>query len=170
MLIRQSTEITVPVRLIDATGTGVTGAVPADISNGVVGSITAVKSDGSTDSIALTDGVNWNEIDATKAPGLYHAVIPATATDVLGTFQVAVVPAAGTFLATIITAQVDAMPTEIDLLRKMGSNKTEIFTSGPNQYHLVVYEDDDTTELYRFELRDASGALTFTNPFSRTPA
>lgn len=49
------------------------------------------------------------------------------------------------------------------------TGKWVIQTAGPDKYHLVCYDEDGATQLYKFELRDAAGSLTITNPFTRTP-
>lgn len=170
MIIRKDTSIRIPVRLIDAAGAGVTGMLPANINDGTtVGNVTAVKSDSSVAAISLTNNVNWFEISATKAPGLYHVLLPSSVTNLAGGFQLAVRANAAEFLTTVVTAQVDEFPTKIDLLKKIESNKWQIHASGGDQYRLVIYDDDGTTPLLRFELRDSNGNLTFTNPFRRTP-
>ena len=55
MILRQSVQIRVPIRLIDTSGNPVTGKLPADVSGAAA---TLVKSDGSTTSIALTNASN----------------------------------------------------------------------------------------------------------------
>lgn len=109
MILRPNTAARVPIALMDEDGAYVTGILPADITDGSSsGNLNVVKGDSTVDSVALTNGVNFFEVDATGAPGLYHVLLPTSVTDVQGTLQVVVLPAAAAFLATIITAQVDA--------------------------------------------------------------
>jgi hypothetical protein len=109
MVISQNTESRIPVRCLNTLGNGVTGVLPADISDGTTaGNVTVVKGDGTLASIALVNGSNWFEIDAAKAPGLYHVVIPDTETDIAGCLQLVVLPAASLFLGSIFTTQVEA--------------------------------------------------------------
>lgn len=97
-----------PVRLINGSGDGVTGMLPNNVYDGAtIGRATVVKADGTLASIALVSNTNWFEINATKAPGLYHVLVPTSATDKAGTMQLCVFPAGVDFKGTVITAQVE---------------------------------------------------------------
>lgn len=108
MQIDLNTAVRLPVRLITAANVAVTGQLPADVTNGAgAGNASLVRGDGTVVNLPLTNNVNWYEIDDTAAPGLYHVLVPLTATSVLGTFQLVVQPASpGAFLTNVITAQV----------------------------------------------------------------
>ena len=170
MIIRQSTAVRIPVRCLNNTGIGVTGLLPIDFSDGTTqGNVTVVKSDGTLAAIALINLTNFFEIDALAAPGLYHVLVPLTATNLVGTMQLSVLPDAGAFLGTVATAQVESIAVDNELIRKITTNKWQIFTSGPDANRLVVFEDDDITPLVKFDLKDAAGSATTTNPFTRIP-
>ena len=170
MIIRKDTEIRLPVRCIDNTGAGVVGLLPADITDGTtVGNVTIVKGDSTIDSIALVNAVNWIEIDALAAPGLYHVVVPNTHTDVVGTLQLSVLPSAALFLATVITAQVESLANDNELIRKITTNRWKVYTSGIDINRLVIFDDDETTPILKFDLKDAASSPTTTNPFERDP-
>lgn len=109
MEITYNSSVRLPLRLIDALNTSITGVVAADLTNGVTASrISLVRGDGTVYDLALTDGVNFFEIDATAAPGLYHVVVPAAATDVVGSFVMVALPTAALFLSSYVTCQVVA--------------------------------------------------------------
>lgn len=46
----------------------------------------------------------------------------------------------------------------------------EIKQSGPNANKLLIYDTDNTTILFSFNLYDNAGSLTSVNPFKRVPA
>jgi len=104
MIIRQSTATRVPIRLIDSTGAAITGATGASFLSG---NISVVKSDGTLVDIAVSasgGGQNLFEINATKAPGLYHFTLTAASVDTLGPVQWSAVPAGGQTWTTSIGA------------------------------------------------------------------
>lgn len=171
MIIRLGTQVRLPVRLLDTNGTPVTGMLPTDISDGtIVGNATIVKGDSTLVGLALVDNANWIEIDATAAPGLYHVVVPQADTNVVGAMQIVILPAASSFLPTVITAQVDSQVFgDIDLVRKILTNKLQIFTSGGDAFRMVIYDDDGTTPLKKWDLKDALGIATTINPYARIP-
>lgn len=106
MIISQGSSVRLPVRLLDATGVPQVGKLPADIWDGTtVGHCTVVRADGTLTDITLSNGVNFFEIGST-APGLYHILISALSTAISGTLQLAVFPASGGFVGTVVTAQV----------------------------------------------------------------
>lgn len=222
MIIRKDTAVRLPVRLINpTTGAAVTGMLPADISNGTVGSVTLAKSDGTTADIALVNSTNWFEVHSTKMPGLYHVLVPSSATNLVGSFALAVLPAAAAFLATTITACVESTGAGVDALsgvpssltaiastqsahttslggivttqsshttslggivttqsahsltltdlKDIGIGKWQVFTSGADANRLVLYRQDGSTVLKKFDLKDSVGDPTYINPFARNP-
>ena len=104
MIARLSTNVRVPIRLVDSSGNPVTGKLPTDVLGGVA---TLVKSDGTTVDITLTNSSNWFEIHSTKAPGLYHILVTATNLGVYGPTQLSVQPATSGFIGTIATFDVE---------------------------------------------------------------
>lgn len=170
MLIRKDTQIRMPVRLVGTDGLGVTGILPTNITDGTtVGNATITKSDGTLASIVLTNGVNWFEISASKSPGLYHVTVPSSAPSVLGPLELTVLATASQFLPAVSVATVETVATSADIASKISKNKWQIFTSGLNANRLVIYDDDGTTILYKFDLKDSAGVATTTTPYSRTP-
>jgi hypothetical protein len=102
-MIIQNTSSRLPIKLISSTGSNATGILPSDIKNN---SIQIIKNDGSTSLISLTVGVNWFEIDSTQSPGLYHVLIPAGSTNLLGNLQYSVYPSATAFVSFVGTTSV----------------------------------------------------------------
>lgn len=104
-MIIQSQAVRVPVKLVTALGADATGIVVADIKNG---RCQVIKSTGVTVNIALVLNTNFFEIDSTNSPGLYHILIPNTATDVVGPLQYSIYPNATAFLSSNYTETVQA--------------------------------------------------------------
>jgi hypothetical protein len=155
LIVRKDTQVRLPVRCIDAEGEGVAGMLPADITDGTTGgNVTIVKGDGTLASIVLVNNTNWFEIHATKAPGLYHVVVPSSATNVLGTLQLCVLPAAADFLSTVITAQVEEITDKIDDVQTtvdsvettVNSVETDVGTIG-TQVSTIEGQVDDLWEM-----------------------
>lgn len=108
MIIRPGTAVRVPVRCINASGIGVAGITPTQITDGIdVGKATIIKANGTLASIVLVQNTNWFEISAGKSPGLYHLLVPGTATDIVGTLDLTVLPVGSAFLPTVIVNQID---------------------------------------------------------------
>lgn len=144
--------------------------LPANVTNGSSsGHVSVVKADGTITDITLTNGVNWFEVDATKAPGLYHVLIPSGATSVSGQVQLVVMPSASAFVATVITGQVESIALDAEIARKVQQNKLKIFATGPNANKMIIYDDDGTTPYLTWNLFDQDGTATSINPFMREP-
>lgn len=155
-----------PIRLVDASGNGVAGMLPADISDGTTaGNVTFIKADRTQVSIALVANTNWFEASSSKAPGLYHILVPANVLDQLGSAQLAVFPAASAFRGTVFTATV----TLVEMAAEATMGKWQIFSSGADANRLVMYKADGVTVLKKFDLKDAVGDATVQNPFARLP-
>lgn len=58
---------------------------------------------------------------------------------------------------------------DIAVLKQIGAGKWQIHTTGPDANRMIIYDDDGTTVLYKFDLADQGGGATYTNPFRRTP-
>lgn len=172
MLLRKSTAVRIPIRLLDSTGLPVTGIGDADFA-----SIAVIKSDSSVTAFTPDDGVNWFEVDSTAAPGLYHLLLSSAHTNTNGPLQVALISSASQFNDTVAAAVVEDISSNIatltslvTILKKAAVNKMVIYTSGPNANKQIVFDDDGVTELFSFDLFDDSGVPTATNPFRRDPA
>jgi hypothetical protein len=59
---------------------------------------------------------------------------------------------------------------EVKKIRQILTNKYSISATGLNAFQLVVYDDDSTTILYKFDLKDSTGAPSIVNILSRVPA
>ncbi len=170
MIIRKGTSIRYPVRLTNSSGTGVTGIATSSISDGTTaGNVTFVRGDGTLVSIALSAGSNFFEVSAAKAPGLYHVLVPSSATGVLGACQLCVFPSVSDFVGAVFTADIETVSADAELTRKITTNRWKIATSGAEANRLVIYDDDGTTVWKRFALKDSVGDPTFVNPFERSP-
>lgn len=102
-MIVQSQSARVPVKLVTPLGDDANGIVPANIKNTVA---QIIKADGSTQTISLIANTNWFEIDSTQSKGLYHLLVPNTATDQLGTLLYTVYPAGTQFIPFIGTISI----------------------------------------------------------------
>jgi len=97
-MLRQTTTVRVPVRLLDGFGAPVTGRVAADLLST---QFHVTKADGTIVDIAAVLGTNFFEIDSVKFPGLYHIQLTSASVSVLGPVQWSVVPAAGLFVPVV---------------------------------------------------------------------
>lgn len=67
------------------------------------------------------------------------------------------------------TDDIPTIKSDLALLKKVGVNRWQIHTTGPDANRLVIYDDDGTTPLYKFSLADSNGAPTTSAPYRRTP-
>lgn len=172
-----------PVRLITAAGAPATGIVPADILGGIA---TVTKADGVNVDITLTNGVNWIEQHVTKAPGLYHLIIPLTMTDVVGPLQWSVMPDAAAFdtagfmgsgtvedLVTLLLGgtvspfTVGTVGGALRLLDRFIRGRVKQTTAGTPQR--IVYAEDNTTPLATVNTKDNTATPSFNPVFETTP-
>lgn len=58
---------------------------------------------------------------------------------------------------------------DITLLKKYQEGRWKIFTTGPDANRLVLYDDDEVTVLFKFDLKDSAGAPAVTNVLERVP-
>jgi hypothetical protein len=166
--IRINTSARIPLFLTNS-GAGASGLGTADFKSGVV---TIIRADGTTVDITLVAsgaGQNFYEISSSKAPGLYHIVVPGADLAVQGPTVLAATPAATAFSGTVANFSVDAYPTSIDNMNDATFGKWQIVVSGADANKLVLYRSDGVTVLAKFALADAAGDSTFVDPFSRTP-
>lgn len=180
VIVQPSITTRIPVRLTDGYGVAVTGRLPTDVQSGIA---TIVKGDGSTADLTLVGsggGQNWYEVDGTKAPGLYHVVVPGSFFNVAGPTQLVVLPSAGAFVpvfdsflvqslgldaSAIATAVWDALRTDHvdvgtmgDLMRLLNlvlAGRVKIDATLGKQ---TLYAEDGTSIFQTQNLKNASGA------------
>lgn len=92
MLLRVDQKVSLFVRLLRNTGVPATGIVAADISGGVA---RFTFSNGEEDTVTLTDGVTFHEVDSVGQPGVYRLVVARTKFTPArrGPYQYALLPA-----------------------------------------------------------------------------
>jgi hypothetical protein len=120
IIVPPNTATRIPVRLTDGFGVAATGKLPTDVLGGVV---TIVKSDGTTVDVTLLSSggsQNWFEPNLTKAPGLYHLLMPGTVFNLVGPCQMAVVPSASGFVPVIASFLV-ADTSTASILTRLGT-------------------------------------------------
>jgi hypothetical protein len=177
---KQSVAALVPVRLADSSGNPVTGKVAADVS------ATALKSDGTTQSITATG--HWTEITtgAFSAQGMYSLQLSAGNLDTTGWLSYAIaVTGALTYLGAIkvvaneeadsyalISQTSSSLGNNITIIRKHITARLKIHTSGSDQFKQVAYDPaDNITVLGKWFLYDDTGTQTYgPNIFERVPS
>lgn len=129
LIARQGQTTRIPVRLVDDTGTPVTGAVAADVLSSQA---FVVKGDSTTTTVTLIDSTTWIEIDPTNAPGLYHVVLSGGSLNVLGPTQMSIQPATTAFVGIVDTFMVETYGAKLDTIDTttsgLGSGITTINT------------------------------------------
>lgn len=166
-MIRKDIATRVPLRLYTSTGAAATGIVPADFAGGLV---RVVKANGTVQTIALGAGVNFFEVDATNAPGLYQVLLAAGNVDVVGPITLVWRPNAAAFIGGSSDHYVETMAAFVELTKKIQRNRWKIHTTGPDANRMVIYDDDGTTILLKFDLKNSAGAASTTAPFEKVPA
>lgn len=58
---------------------------------------------------------------------------------------------------------------DIPTILQYNQGRWKIHTSGPDANRIVIYEEDGTTVLRKFDLKDSAGAATSTAPYEREP-
>jgi len=76
-------------------------------------------------------------------------------------------PLAGHVTADTVGKVLSDIGTNVLLLRKYEEGRWKVHASGGDLNRLVLYDSDGTTPLLKFDLKDASGSATYTNPFER---
>jgi hypothetical protein len=71
-------------------------------------------------------------------------------------------------LASLVST-IASMKLDLTTVRKLGTNRWQIVTSGANVNEMVFYDDDQVTPILKVQLQDANGVPTTVNPFSRVP-
>lgn len=156
-----------PVKMVNSSGDIVNG-----ISNTGV-SVTVEKADGTLVDFSPSN-VQWLQVTQTAFAdaGKYTLILPASYCDQNGLLTYAV--AAGgsrTYLGAIkLIANEEAETKAVaDSLLVYQQGKWEIVVSGADANRLILYEQDGTTVLQKFDLQNANGDPTFINPFRRIP-
>lgn len=197
MDLKQSTATKVPVRMLNASGVGVTGIAfgAATVYLQAFGGSSAAK--------VLAPG-DWVEVDAVNLPGVYDLSLSALEMGTLGMLKYSVAAAgavtyvgivnviayalfdvysqalvAATNASTAATnasnaeAAANAAASDAALASaralsclKLGANRLKIDTVANT---CTLYDDDDTTPLFVWNLKDAAGAPTATAIFERIP-
>jgi hypothetical protein len=156
MQVKKSVEFKVPVRMFDSiTGLGKTGLVFGGVT------VYLQKQAGSSTVKTMVSG-DLTEIDATNMPGVYDLKLSASDTDTVGYLKFSV---AASGCETFIGVEEVVAAFAYDVL-KIEKNRWKIDTS-TNQ--LTVYDDNGTSALYVFNLKDNTGAASATKVYERVP-
>jgi hypothetical protein len=165
---KQGVTAKVPVRLLDTSGSGVTGVLVGAIS------VTVVKSDGTVQNVTPAGG-DWTEITtgAFNGTGMYELQLSGSSfLNITGAFTYAVANAsAKTYLGTVKIVAYEEVDTKavVDRLRRLNEGRWKIFTAGGDANRLVLFDSDGTSVLQKWDLKDQSGSATTTNVFERVP-
>lgn len=104
----------------------------------------------------------------TELGGGNYAFTPAFSSSSHGIVYVLSTGANPTYLTGYLRPE-DFFFYEIDLIRKLQTNKWSIVTTGADTNKMVFYDDDGTTPILKVALTDAAGSSTAVNPYTRTP-
>lgn len=136
--------------MLQLNGVAITGVNAGNFLNS---EINIIKSNGVLTGITVNPGVNFFEIDATAAPGLYHFDIPSAQTSMLGELQLTAVANAGEFDDQLNTFQVEDWSLIEEISRKITESKQSTSPTGV----LTVFDDDDTSTLVEYQLKNDIG-------------
>jgi len=166
LIARKDKTVTIPVILLNVLNNPVTGMTIANL-NDTTGAnrIGIVKADGVCASLTLT-GSTWTEIDAIRAPGLYHVDLAGADTNQIGSLVLIVRASAGEFRTSYASISVE----EYHLASLIAKNSWKIHTTGPDANKLVIYDDDAPvpgTVLMKFNLKDNVDAPSTSSVFER---
>jgi len=156
MEIKQSTQLKVPVSMVDSAGAPVTGLAFGDVT------VYLQKQGGSSAQKTLSGASEWVEIDATNFPGIYDILLSTTDTDTRG------------FLKWSVSASgAERFVGVIEIVSGTGSDRYGILAGrwkiDTAQNKLFFYDLDGTTVLREFNLKDAAGSPTSADIYERTP-
>lgn len=156
MEIKKGTSFRVPVRLFNtADGTAKIGVTYDQVT------VYLQKQAGSSAEKTLTVN-DWFEIDATHFPGVYDLLLSTSDTNTSGYLKYAV---AVTGADTYIGLEEIVSALEIDSLKILkGRYKVD-----KTAKTFIIYDEDNTTPLYSFDLKDSFGAPTGESVYERTP-
>jgi hypothetical protein len=190
MDIKQSTATKVPVRLLDSSGVGVTGKAFGDAT-------VYLQAFGGSSAVKVLGAGDWVEVDSTNMPGVYdlslavgdvattgmlkYSVAASGAVTYVGIVNVVAYTLYDTYSQALVAATnastaatnasnaetaANAADTTATTVRKLQSNRLKIDT-GANT--CTLYDDDDVTPLFVWNLKDSSGSPTSTSIFERDP-
>lgn len=72
--------------------------------------------------------------------------------------------------STLATAAaVATLQGDVTNLLKIETGRWKVHTTGPDANRLVIYDSDDVTPLYKWDLKDSTGTATYVNPFEKVP-
>lgn len=157
MQIKKSVAFKVPVRMFDSiTGLGKTGLVFGGVT------VYLQKQAGASTVKVLAGAGEFVEVDATNMPGVYDLLLSTSDTNTAGYLKFSVA-AAGCETFIGVEEVVEAFAYDI---LKVEKNRWKIDT-GTNQ--LYVYDDNGTSVLYTFNLKDNTGAASSSKIYERVP-
>jgi len=164
MEVKQGTAFRVPVKLRSATdGSALTGKAYTAVT-------CYIQKQAGSSAVKTLAGTDWFEIDATNFPGVYDLLLSTTNTDTVGFIKYSVtvsgaVPYFG--LLEIVANVTSDVVTDTSVLRKYADGRWKIHVTGGDANRLVLYDTDGTTPLIKFNLFDAGGTATSSNPYER---
>lgn len=163
-MLAQNTAIRIPMMLSNSGGMPVTGALPINFLNS---SLYITKGDGSVTGLVLVasgPSQNFFEIDATHTPGLYHVLVPASVTNVVGSFAYTTYPAASLFLLQTYFNEVSGTDTTLGLIYQylFGNQSLDA-----NLDRLTIYKADGITPLIQYYLTDRNGQPSIFNVYNK---
>lgn len=163
-MLAQSIAIRIPMMLSNSGGMPVTGALPINFLNS---SLYITKGDGTVVALALVSSgpsQNFFEIDSVNTPGLYHVLVPASATNVVGSFAYTTYPAASLFLLQTYFNEVSATDTTLGLVYQylFGNQSLDA-----NSDRLIIYKADGVTPLISYYLTDRNGQPSIFNVYNK---
>jgi hypothetical protein len=156
MEIKKGTSFRVPVRLFNVSdGTPKTGVTYSQVTTYIQ------KQGGSSTAKSMSAG-DWFEIDATRFPGVYDLLLSTSDTNTEGYIKYSVaVSGADTYIG--LEEVVAAI--EIDSLKILkGRHKID-----KTAKTFTIYDENGTTPLYVFNLKDSFGAATGESVYERVP-
>lgn len=155
MEIKVSTQIKVPVALVDSNGDPITGLTYSDVT------VYLQKQAGSSASKSLVEA-DWTEIDATNFPGVYDLLLSTSNTDTVGLLKYSVKSASSDYFFG--TVEIVANVESDTYLLTAGRWKIDTATNT-----FIIYGSDGVTPLRTFDLKDSAGSATSSSIYERVP-
>lgn len=167
MEIKQSTSQKVLVRLLDASGTPITGITYSG-ATAVIG-----KADATETTLTLSSSADWQEADkGLTGKGIYWLTLPTSATDVTGDLVYCVSASGAVDFVRAVTVvanlESDTYTKVVDVpdMAKLSLNRIRIDSTSNR---LNVYEGDGVTIAFSYDLKDIDGASSALNVTERIP-
>jgi hypothetical protein len=156
MEIKKGTSFRVPVRLFNtADGTPKTGVTYSQVT------VYLQKQGGSSTSKSMASG-DWFEIDSTNFPGVYDLLLSTSDTNTEGYVKYSV---AASGADSYIGLEEIVAALEIDSLKILkGRHKVD-----KTAKTFTIYDENGTTPLYVFDLKDSLGTPTGESVYERVP-